>query len=234
MVEDFEGRTLSFQIHGIAKGTFSVYDYQTQTVWSPFTGRTMEGALHPSRMDRIPLIVEPWGDWKKRFPDTEVLLATRRMIEVRDHGRGDPNTIGHEFLPDGFADVANMDDTRLDPNELIFGVANIEGTQSIVFTLAFLKDKEGLFRYRFADEDYLIKRIGEFAVVAFRLRKDEEEREFRLISESPVRVGDDQGGVWDEFGHAVNEGSEDLQAADGYFTEWYEWVSGWPESQIAD
>ena len=71
MVEDFEGRTLSFQIHGIAKGTFSVYDYQTQTVWSPFTGRTMEGALHPSRMDRIPLIVEPWGDWKKRFPDTE-------------------------------------------------------------------------------------------------------------------------------------------------------------------
>jgi hypothetical protein len=40
--------------------------------------------------------------------------------------------------------------------------------------------------------------------------------------------------VWDEFGHTVNEGGEDLLVADGYFTEWYEWVSGWPESQIAD
>jgi hypothetical protein len=234
MVDAFEGRTMSFQIHGIAKGTFSVYDYQTQTVWSPFTGRTMEGALHPSRMDRIPLIVEPWGDWKKRFPETEVLLATRRMIEVRDHGRGDPNTIGHDFLPDGFAKVANMDDTRLSPNELIFGVTNIEGTQSIVFPLEYLEQQEGLLKYRFADEDYLLKRIGEFAVVAYRLRKTEEEREFHQISETPFRVGDDQGGVWDEFGHTVNEGGEDLLVADGYFTEWYEWVSGWPESQIAD
>ena len=234
MVEAFEGRTLSFQIHGIAKGTFSVYDYQTQTVWSPFTGRAMEGPFYPSRMDRIPLIVEPWGEWRKRFPDTEVLLATRRMIEVRDHGRGDPNTIGHDFLPDGFANVANMDDTRLGRNELVFGVANLAGTETIAFPLEFLKKQEGLFKYRFADEDYLLKRIGDFAVVAYRLRKGEEEKEFHQISETPFRVGDDQGGVWDEFGHAVNEGGEDLLVADGYFTEWYEWVSGWPESQIAD
>jgi hypothetical protein len=61
-VEGFEDNSLSFQIHGIARGTFTVYDYQTQTVWSPFTGRTLEGKLNPARMDRIPLIVENPGE----------------------------------------------------------------------------------------------------------------------------------------------------------------------------
>ena len=53
----------------------------------------------------------------------------------------------------------------------------------------------------------------------------------RLLGKSH---GDDEGGVWDEFGHTANEGGGDLLVADGYFTEWYEWVSGWPESQVAN
>ena len=44
ILDPFEGKSLTFQIHGIAHGSFSIYDYQTQTVWSPFTGRTLEGA----------------------------------------------------------------------------------------------------------------------------------------------------------------------------------------------
>ncbi|MCZ6768810.1 MAG: DUF3179 domain-containing (seleno)protein, partial [Acidobacteria bacterium] len=93
VVDGFEEKSLSFQIHGIARGTFTVYDYQTQTVWSPFTGRTLEGRLHPSRMDRIPLIVETWGDWIKRFPDTDVVFASTKFKE-REHGRGENNLIG--------------------------------------------------------------------------------------------------------------------------------------------
>ena len=36
IVDGLDGKSLSFQIHGIANGTFSVYDYQTHTVWSPY------------------------------------------------------------------------------------------------------------------------------------------------------------------------------------------------------
>ena len=126
VVEGFEDNSLSFQIHGIARGTFTVYDYQTQTVWSPFTGRTLEGKLNPARMDRIPLIVEPWGDWMKRFPDTDVVFASTKFKE-REHGRGENNLIGAEYIPDGFANVANMDDVRLAPNALVFGVTNLKG-----------------------------------------------------------------------------------------------------------
>jgi hypothetical protein len=234
VVEGLDGKSLSFQIHGIANGTFSVYDYQTHTVWSPFTGRSFTGTMHPSRMNRIPLIVEPWGNWLKRFPETEVLVANRIFIDQREHGRGDRNQIGHDYIPDGFQNVANMEDTRLPYNELVFGVANLEGSQSIAFPMALLDNQEGILRYEFAGEFYLLKKTGDFGVVAYRLRKEQEARQFRHISESPFRVGDDQGGIWDEFGRSVNEGEDDLLVTDGYFTEWYEWVSGWPESQIAD
>ncbi len=233
VLERFEGRTLSFQIHGIAKGTFSIYDYQTQTVWSPFTGRTFEGTLHPSRMDRIPLVLEPWEDWVKRYPETDVLFASRKFKE-REHGRGEHNQIGAEYLPDGFKNVANMEDTRLKANVLVFGVTNLAGDQSIAFPLDLLEGKE-VMKYEFAKESYLLKKMGGFTVVAFRLQRDQENRTYHQVSPSPFRLADDQGGLWDEFGNAVNETGEkrNLAPADGYMTEWYEWVSGYPESQIA-
>ena len=73
-------------------------------------------------------------------------------------------------------------------------------------------------------------------MVALRLDKDQEERNYQQVGDGPFRLGDDSGGLWDEFGKAVNETGEkhDLAVADGYFTEWYEWVSGYPESEIAD
>ena len=81
-----------------------------------------------------------------------------------------------------------------------------------------------MFKYRFADESYLLKKIGEFGVVAFGLDQDQEERTCQQVGDNPFRLGDDSGGLWNEFGEAVNETGErhDLATADGYFTEWYE------------
>ena len=80
-----------------------------------------------------------------------------------------------------------------------------------------------------------MRKIGKFAVVAFRLQKGQEERTYHQISEAPFRLGDDQGRIWDEVGKAVHETGEkwDLPVADGHFTEWYEWASGFPQSEIA-
>ncbi len=90
-------------------------------------------------------------------------------------------------------------------------------------------------KYEFANESYLLKKMGELTVVAFRLEGDQKDRTYHQVSPSPFRLADDQGGLWDEFENAVNETGEkrNLAPADGYMTEWYEWVSGYPESQIA-
>jgi len=235
VIEQFGDLTLSFQIHGIARGTFTVYDYQTQTVWSPFTGRTLEGKLYPSRMERIPLIMEYWGDWVKRHPETEVLFQSPKFRE-REHMSVVQAQMGHEYIPQGFKDVGNMDDTRLAHNAFVFGVTNQAGDKSIAFPLDFLEEKQEVLRYQFANEHYLLKKIGKFGVVAYRLQKDQVDQTYHQVSQDPFRVADNEGGLWDEFGKALNESGEkrNLAVADGYFTEWYEWVSGYPESEIAN
>lgn len=234
VLDPFEGKSLTFQIHGIAHGTFSIYDYQTQTVWSPFTGRTLEGRLHPSRMQRIPLVIETWGAWVKRFPETEVVFASRIMVERREHGRGGHSVLGDPFVPDFFAATANMDDTRLGTGDHVFGIE--AGEAAVAFPLQRLEEEEEILKYPFQGQSYLIKKISQFGVLAFRLAREQEGNAYHLISEIPFRVGDDRGGVWDEFGNSLSEDPEaqKLATADGYFTEWYEWVSSYPQSEIAD
>jgi hypothetical protein len=234
VLDPFEGKSLTFQIHGIAHGTFSIYDYQTQTVWSPFTGRTLEGQLHPSRMQRIPLVLETWGAWVKRFPETEVVFASRIMVERREHGRGGHSVLGDPFVPDFFAATANMDDTRLGTGDHVFGIE--AGEAAVAFPLQRLEEEEEILRYPFQNQFYLIKKISQFGVLAFRLAREQEDSAYHLISKIPFRIGDDRGGVWDEFGNSLSEDPEaqKLVTADGYFTEWYEWVSSYPQSEIAD
>ncbi len=233
VVDGFGGRSLIFDTYGPAKGTFSVYDYQTHTVWSPFTGRTLEGQLHPSRMERIPVMVETWGTWMERFPDTEVVFGSRLFIEHSEHGRGEDNEIGAEYIPQGFANVANMEDVRLARNALVFGITNIQGDPSIAFPLEWLEEKQGVVKHPFDNEYYLLSKLGPFAVAAFRLEEDQAEKTYSVSSLHPFRLADDEGNSWDEFGKASEGETRDLLVADGYLTEWYEWVSSYPASEIA-
>ena len=57
--------------------------------------------------------------------------------------------------------------------------------------------------------------------------------DYRVLSRQPFRLGDDQGGVWDLFGNGVDGTEASLPVVDGYFTEWYEWVSSYPDCEIA-
>jgi hypothetical protein len=236
VLDGFGGKALAFQIYGRARGTFSIYDYQSQTVWSPFTGRTLEGHLHPSRMERIPLVVESWENWVKRYPETEVVLASRLMIERREHGRGSGSGMGGGSVAPVFVPSANMDDTRLPYGTLVLGITNPQGDKALAFPLELLETQEGLLKYQFDDRHYLVQNIGGLAVVAFRLSEEQQNNTYHVISENPFSLGDDAGRTWDEFGKSLNGTTEqnDLEAADAYVTEWYEWVSSYPQTEIAD
>jgi hypothetical protein len=93
-----------------------------------------------------------------------------------------------------------------------------------------------LLNYSLGGQDYLLKKVGEFSVVAFRLSGKQQGTDFHIVSDSPFRLGDEKGGIWDEFGKPVDslEDRSELATADGYFTEWYEWVSSFPQSEVAD
>ena len=124
-------------------------------------------------------------------------------MERREHGRGGHSVLGDPFVPDFFAATANMDDTRLGTGDHVFGIE--AGEAAVAFPLQRLEEEEEILRYPFQDQFYLIKKISQFGVLAFHLAREQEGSAYHLISEIPFRVGDDKGGVWDEFGNPLSE-----------------------------
>ncbi len=114
--------------------------------------------MHPTKMGRIPLVLEPWQEWIQRYPDTDVVLASRLMIQTREHGRGVHSELGDSFVAPVFAPTANLEDTRLPYGTLIFGITTTGGDPSVAFPLEFLDTWEGLLKYTLDGQDYLVKK----------------------------------------------------------------------------
>ncbi|MFC6731546.1 DUF3179 domain-containing (seleno)protein [Haladaptatus sp. DYSN1] len=51
-----------------------MYDEATRSYWSQILGRAICGPLEGERLTIRPSEVTTWGDWKARYPDTDVLL----------------------------------------------------------------------------------------------------------------------------------------------------------------
>lgn len=65
-----------------------MYDRKTQSLWNQFTGRPVVGPLveRNVRLERVPIVVARWKDWKASHPDTRVLdIATGYE---RDYSQG--------------------------------------------------------------------------------------------------------------------------------------------------
>jgi hypothetical protein len=68
-----QGRILSMEVPGVYNGTIILRDRETRTLWAPFSGQALEGPLAGRRLERIPLSLVRWREWKDRHPDTDVL-----------------------------------------------------------------------------------------------------------------------------------------------------------------
>ena len=50
-----------------------MYDRQTQTLWSQFLGKAVEGPLAGKVLELVPSQLTTWGEWKSEHPETLVL-----------------------------------------------------------------------------------------------------------------------------------------------------------------
>jgi hypothetical protein len=78
----------------------------------------------------------------------------------------------------------------------------------------------------------LIVRQAELAITAFDLKPTGYRAEFALVSKAPVLFRSADGLIWNAFG--ISQDGEDarLPATRSYLTEWYEWVSHSPHTEI--
>ncbi len=83
-----------------------MYDRQTESLWSHFTGQAIAGELTGTELVDFPLTTIGWADWREQHPDGIVL--TRDTGSERDYGRnpypGYDDIDGTPFLFEGEVD----------------------------------------------------------------------------------------------------------------------------------
>ncbi len=71
-----DGQTYDFGSSGfLMRSNKLMVDRQTRTLWNQFTGRPVLGKLAATglRLERLPVVVTRWSDWRARHPETRVL-----------------------------------------------------------------------------------------------------------------------------------------------------------------
>jgi len=95
-----------------------MYDHQTDTLWSQFLSRGVQGPLAGVQLEIVPSLQTSWSQWLRLHPDT--LVLDKRGGAQRDsyegyYQRGDAGIIGE-----------TNKDNRLPQKELVVGL-NLDG-----------------------------------------------------------------------------------------------------------
>ena len=83
-----------------------MYDHQTDSLWSHFTGDAIEGDYLGTRLELVPSTHTTWGRWKELHPDTLALDKGGRYSYdnyTSYYGRSDAGVIGETVIDDRLA-----------------------------------------------------------------------------------------------------------------------------------
>jgi hypothetical protein len=78
-------RVLDFGTSGrLYQSALVMYDRQTESLWSHFTGQAVAGVLTGTKLELFPMATVSWADWRKAHPDGHVL--SRETGHTRNYG----------------------------------------------------------------------------------------------------------------------------------------------------
>lgn len=100
-----------------------MYDRATRSLWSQVNGKAVAGPMEGKRLDELPSEQTTWGEWKRRYPDTLVLVKPSLSGSQYEQYFDDPRMIGVRG--------SRNPDSRLPGKELILGL-EAEGRHAAV------------------------------------------------------------------------------------------------------
>ncbi|MDQ3544486.1 MAG: DUF3179 domain-containing protein, partial [Actinomycetota bacterium] len=111
-----DDRIMEFGTSGLLwNSALVMYDRQTETLWSHFTGEGIVGELTGVELDTFPVATVPWGLWRDAHPDG--LLLSRDTGFDRSYGRnpypGYDDVNSQPFLFEGDVDGRYTAMTRI-------------------------------------------------------------------------------------------------------------------------
>jgi hypothetical protein len=225
------GHRLAFRLRGLYNATILLADSSTNSLWSPFTGVALAGAMRGATLKRLPLSQCLWSEWLALHPTTQVLYGEQALRE----GHGSEFSPGSPGIALAFrASLARPLDERLPHNALVLGVEN--GTSARAYPLETLARIGPVLNDSLGGAQIVVRcRPGTLQALAFHRRVGDR---VLVFTHSETRgVYDEQtGSVWNEMGEAVSgplAGTQLLYLESGV-GEWYEFAAYHPETEIFD
>ncbi len=118
-VRELNGTTVTFGTSGkLYNNNLVMYDRLTSSLWSEIWGEAISGKLTGSVLQRVPIDVTTWGEWKALYPNT--LLLTTETGFSRPYG-SDP--YGDYYTSPDIAFPLNHQDGRLPVKQIVLGVS---------------------------------------------------------------------------------------------------------------
>ncbi len=132
-----DGEVWDFGTSGrLLRSNLVMYDRQTRTLWSQFSGTALWGdpEVVGRELVRLPTQLLPWATFREAYPDGTVL--GRDSFPTRTYGRNP--YVGYEDDPSSFL-YRGPTDQRLDPDERVVGIG--DEAASVAVPLARLRDE---------------------------------------------------------------------------------------------
>lgn len=220
-----------------------MYDRQTETLWSHFTGQAIVGELTGTELETYPVATVPWGVWRNANPDG--LVLSRDTGFDRDYGRnpypGYDDVTSQPFLFEGEVDGRYTAMTRIVGIELggaALGVPRVTLEEQGVIP-AVLGDTGVVVVWQSGTASSLDasdvaggEDIGSAGVFV----PEVDGQRLTLQPGDGAFVDDETGSTWNILGTATAgplAGSQ-LEAIPHVDTFWFAWSTFQPDSQIVE
>ena len=206
-----------------------MYDHQTDTLWSQFLSKGVEGPLKDTDLELVPATQTTWEAWRQLHPDTKVLNKTSSVST-------DSYVNYYESSRAGIHGQFNPDD-RLYVKELVLGV-NLDGNAK-AYPFSAL-NREQVVNDTYAGEDVMIFfDTATGTALAFDRSPGDTPLTFSIEGEpagtATVLVDEETGSKWTAFtGSAIDgelKGSR-LERIPSHLSFWFAWSDWNPQTEI--
>ena len=247
---EIDGQVLDFGVSGLLyNSSLVMYDRQTETLWSHFTGEPLYGALADADLVSIPATIVGFGTWLEEHPDG--LVLSRNTGVSRSYGvnpyPGYDDVDARPFLFEGDVDGRFTAMTR------VVGVEADDGSAAAAFPLLDLRER-GVLTTELGeqsvaafwvpgstsalDAEAVGRGVDVGATGVFSATVDGRELTFSSTTDvdGAVTITDDEtGSTWNIFGKAVDGelAGGQLEQLVHIDTFWFAWIAFHPTSSVA-
>jgi hypothetical protein len=227
-----DGEETTFGVSGyLWQRDLVLYDDLTDSLWSQILGRAVRGSRTGDSLSLRPSTMTTWGEWRREYPDSSVLLPPPESGTVRPRSTRNYNT-----NPYGeYEDIrhprpgASESEKRLPPKSLVVGVATEEVAKA--YPLRTVVEAEGVVNDRVGELPVVVASTDE-SLVAYDRRVDGETLTFDRDGAALTAGGSRWGLVSGRALDGPHAGRRLSRATDRSPMFWFAWLDFFPGSRV--